>query len=120
MAAEKFQVLLQRLIASTRSGDVVWKKSSEAPESFEYVNSADDKVIIDSRDDDAVPPYDLLVFAPDGTKIGDLLWTGDATTAQTQNDLLLLYELARDRASGTSEVLDRLIQELPNPDDIPF
>lgn len=120
---EKLSTLLTELIAASRAGRVEWQSAGDqAPESYQLDSSAGDAVLIDSRDDDGAPPIDLIVYSPDGTVVGDLKWGNPSSTTpenETEVQLLELFELARDQATGATEVFDRILKEIADPE-IPF
>jgi hypothetical protein len=116
--------LLRRLLLLTSEGKIDWGKTEDAPASYEYVGDSGDRVVIDSRDDDGFPPIDLLVFSADGDLIREFQWSSarSADPSTTDDEALeRLYMLAKDRATGAGDVLDRLFNSLPPADeDIPF
>src|SRR6266540_1625993 len=84
---EKLDQLLTRLVKQTQDGRIDWQKAGEtAPVSYEFNTQSGDRIMIDCRDDDAGAPFDLLVFASDGTKIAELLWSSAASRIETERD----------------------------------
>jgi hypothetical protein len=117
----KVNVLLDRLIELTDKGEIEWRASTGGPYSFEYKGGDGDSVVIDCRDDDGQGPYDLLVFSADGALVTRLDWSNSRSGAVTETDrrLLKLHTLASDQASGTTQVVDRLLNGLPRPEVAP-
>lgn len=121
MSEDRLHVLIDRLIATTTTNKVKWveKRSGVA---FELTTDSGRRVMIDSRDDDGDPPYDLYIFDGNGKSLTTVLWSTDVTQASVPLDHKLhrLYKLAEDAALGISSEIDDLLNELPEADDIPF
>lgn len=119
-ARPKLETLLGRLIALTGEGKIDWVLSDQAPASYEYKSSSGERVMIDSRDDDAMGPYDLLVYSSDGVLISEIHWSNESSdlpATQLDERLAELYGLAKDHASGAADLLDKLLKDLPTSDD---
>src|SRR4051794_37037072 len=107
-ARDKLALLLERLVDRSLAGDLAWGPSATAPSSYELEMPGGEKVVIDSRDDDFAPPYDMIVYASGGSVIGKLEWQGfgrGENVPRRSLKLQQLWELARDKSTGVTEVL---------------
>jgi hypothetical protein len=117
----KVEQLLQRLLGATREEKIEWEIAGDRPTSFRYRGPEGDTVLIDSRDDDDDGPYDLYVFGEGGVAVLEVKWSSPAPRPSTNTDMQLqsLYSSAKNRALGASDVIDRLLRDIPEPD-LPF
>jgi hypothetical protein len=104
--------LCERLAAATTQGEVEWTAEEET--SFVYKRRAG-SVGVRSRDRDGEPPYELMVYGPDGAKVENLFseWTPDEEPAFWNPALAEVYRAARRNALGVDRILDDLFAELP-------
>jgi hypothetical protein len=107
-------MLGDRLAAATSSGATRW----DVREPDVYAWKADHgAVTIASRDRDAEPPYELVVFNPAGEKVDELASElVDDRPAPWNDALAELYRAARRSALRADDVIDALIGALPNGD----
>ena len=119
-ARDKMLTLLDRLMTLTKEGKIGWQPAGEdAPYSYGFTTGGGQRVVIDSRDDDGRPPFDLIVFGPHGDIVSELSQSNEGD--RIDYDLTTLWEQAKDMAAGTTKVLDELLRGLPPADDdIPF
>ena len=110
----KLEDRLNRLLRSSLAGEIDWVVDDESSTRYRYVTPGGD-IVIDSRDEDDAAPYDLLIYEQDGRFISGIHWSTDMTAVRTITDekLARLYEAAKDKGSGVSEKLDRIIERLP-------
>jgi hypothetical protein len=104
--------LCERLAAATTQGDADWAADEET--SFVCRRRAG-SVGIRSRDADGEPPYELIVYGPNGAKVENLLseWNREEEPAFWNPALAELYRAARRNALGVDRILDDLFAELP-------
>ncbi|HEX2046108.1 MAG TPA: hypothetical protein VHF23_10810 [Gaiellaceae bacterium] len=104
--------LCERLVAATTQREVAWTAEEET--SFVCKRRAG-SVGIRSRDRDGEPPYELVVYGPNGAKVENLFseWTPDEEPAFWNPALAELYRAARRNALGVDRILDDLFAELP-------
>lgn len=107
-------MLGDRLAAATSSGATRW--DVREPDVFAW-KAAHGAVTIASRDRDAEPPYELVVFNPAGEKVDELASElVDDQPAPWNDALAELYRAARRSALRADDVIDALIGALPNGD----
>jgi hypothetical protein len=104
--------LCERLAGATMLGEVDWTVEEET--AFVCRRSSG-TVGIRSRDHDGEPPYELVIFNPDGAKVETLLseWSIEEEPAIWNKALVDLYRAARRDALGVDKLLDDLLAELP-------
>jgi hypothetical protein len=101
-----------RLAAATNSGAAQWEVRE--PDVYAWT-AAPGAVTIASRDRDAEPPYELVVFNPGGEKLDELVSElVDDQPAAWNHTLAELYRAARRSALRADDVIDALIGALPN------
>lgn len=104
--------LCERLAGATVLGEVEWTVEEET--AFVCRRSSG-TVGIRSRDRDGEPPYELVIFDPNGVKVETLLseWSAEEEPALWNKALADLFRAARRRALGVDKLLDDLLAELP-------
>ena len=117
MSAEenrRIVVLCERLAYGTRAGAAEWSREEE--DTFVWA-SREGSVSIGSRDKDGEPPYELVVVNPNGEKLDELTskLLNDDRVADWNQPLADLYRAARRSALRADDVIEALMEALPNP-----
>lgn len=102
------------LAAATTAGSVKWHVRE--PDVYSWA-SAEGAVSVASRDRDAQPPYELVVYNPEGERVDELAseLVGDQP-APWNDTLATLYRAARRSALHADDIIDALISALPKAD----
>jgi hypothetical protein len=104
--------LCERLAGATMLGEVEWTAEKQTAFACKRRSGT---VGIRSRDRDGEPPYELVIFDPNGAKVETLLseWSAEEEPALWNKALADLYRAARRKALGVDRLLDDLLAELP-------
>jgi hypothetical protein len=105
-------VLSERLADATHTGAAEWLRESE--DLFVW-QGEQGSVSIGSRDDDGEPPYELVVLNSNGEKLDELTsqLLDDDRVADWNEPLANLYRAARRSALRADDVIEALIEALP-------
>jgi hypothetical protein len=106
-----------RLAAATTAGAAQWEVRELDVYSW---TAAEGALSVASRDRDAEPPYELVVYNPDGEKIDELASElVDDEPAAWNDTLAELYRAARRSALRADDIIDALLGSLPKDDRSP-
>ncbi len=107
-------MLGDRLAAATTAGAARWEVRE--PDVYAWT-TAGGAVTVASRDRDAEPPYELVVFNPAGERVDELASELVGDEPAPWNDTLAeLYRAARRSGLRADDIIDALIQALPSGD----
>jgi hypothetical protein len=105
------------LAAATTAGAVKWHVRE--PDVYSWA-AAEGAVSVASRDRDAEPPYELVLYNPEGEKVDELTSELVGDQPAPWNDALAeLYRAARRSALHADDIIDALIGALPKSDGSP-
>ena len=106
--------LCERLSEATLAGDAKWRGEGEDHYIWERPEGA---VAVDARDRDGQPPYQLTVLNPDQEKVEELTsaLVDDDQPAPWNEPLAELYRVARRSTLHADDIIDALMEALPNP-----
>jgi hypothetical protein len=109
---ERLTTLARRLAQATTVRSAHWTLDDE--DVFTWA-AEQGTVTIASRDRDNEPPYELSVYRPDRQKIDELssALIDDDRPAPWNDALVELYWAARRSALGADDIIDALIEALP-------
>ena len=104
--------LCERLAIATVAGELEWTPQGETSFVCERLSVT---FRVRSRDRNGEPPYELALFNSDRMKVEQLLseWSYNKQPAFWNDDLAVLYAIARRQALGVTHLLDDLLAELP-------
>jgi hypothetical protein len=126
MNEDRLIELARGLLERTEQGKAKWTPATEGDTTAFRCDLQSGFVVIRSRDGDNSPPYWFMVYPPEGGSPLETLTTDLArpATAGDRNRILgELYDIARNKALGIADRLDRLLEEVgvkTPEDDIPF
>jgi hypothetical protein len=104
----------KRLAAATTAGAAEWQVRELDVYSW---SAGEGGVSVASRDRDAEPPYELVVYNPAGEKVDELASELVGDQPAPWNDALAeLYRAARRSALRADDIIDALIGALPKAD----
>jgi hypothetical protein len=113
---QRVKRLLRGLVVATQRGGVEWTRFQPGrDDAFTFhPETGQGWIVIGTRDQDTRPPYDLLVFDQDGTRVAEMRWSSHTTNAVTPEDHALrkLFTMAYDAGTKRSEILDNLVREV--------
>lgn len=102
MAEGKLEVIMTRLLAKSREGEVDWE---EGPRLHQFVTAVGDNSIIISREWEEEQEYlRILILNDSGQEVENSVWQ-DARTEE-------LFQLARRTALKTEDTLDDILRDL--------
>ena len=105
-------VLCERLAYATRTGAAEWSREGE--DTFVWAGG-EGSVSIGSRDKDGEAPYELVVLNAKGERLDELTsqLLDDDRVAEWNEPLADLYRAARRRGLLADDVIEALIEALP-------
>jgi hypothetical protein len=109
---QRLTELANRLVAATTGRAAQWQL--EGDDVFVWT-AAEGSVTVGSRDRDGEPPYELVVYNPARERVDELtseLLTDDQP-APWNDSLVELYRAARRSALRADDIVDALIEALP-------
>jgi hypothetical protein len=112
---QRLTTLARRLAAATMTRSAQWQLGDDGVYAW---TAKEGSVTVVSRDRDDEPPYELSVLRPDRQKVDEL------TSALLEEDrpapwndaLVELYWAARRSALGADDIIEALIEALPQTD----
>jgi hypothetical protein len=109
---ERLTILARRLAEATTARRARWTLDDEDVYAWAAKQGT---VTIASRDRDKEPPYELSVYNPEREKVDELssALLDDDQPAPWNDALVELYRAARRSALGADEIIDALIEALP-------
>lgn len=100
--SNRIQRLITALLDRTRSGSISWEQGP----TYSYIyRSPTGSIIVRSRDNDGVAPFQVTIANDEGVVVREL-------NSRGADDIGQLYREARDSASGLDETLDGFLREL--------
>ena len=121
-SATDLDTLVRKLTQATRDGKVQW----EAPSSFRFrVTKPGGSIEVSSDDEDGNHPFTVLVSNSDGKVVSSAATLAGTTYDKWENNIRILFGVARDQALGVTDVFNSLSGELglddvELQDEIPF
>jgi hypothetical protein len=112
---QRLTTLARRLAAATMERSARWQLADDGV----YLWTAKEgSVTVVSRDRDDEPPYELTVLTPNGEQVDELTSAliEDDRPAPWNEALVELYRAARRSALGADDIIDALIDALPQAD----
>jgi hypothetical protein len=106
--ANKWVQLVRELVAKTRRGTLEWRQTDQPDEFLLARRSA--TVSLSSQDSDGRFPFVLELRTPEGQLVDGIIVTH--APAQFEQNVAALYQLARENARGTTNLLNDLLEEL--------
>jgi hypothetical protein len=105
-------VLCEHLSEATLAGHAEWRGEGEDHYIWERPEGA---VAVDARDRDGEPPYQLTVLNPNQEKVEELTsaLVDDDQPAAWNDPLAELYRVARRSALHADDIIEALIEALP-------
>jgi hypothetical protein len=109
---EHLTTLAQRLAVATGQRAARWELKGDDVYSWA---APEGTVTIASRDRDGEPPYELTVYNAAAEKVDELAseLLGDDQPAPWNDELAELYRLARRSALGADDIIEALLERLP-------